>query len=201
MRIVLIGASGTIGRAVAKELSARHEIIEVGHSKGDITVDICSQESIDNLYKQVQNIDAVVFTTGKIHFSELLRMGDKEYQIGLQDKLMGQVNTTLAGIKHINDNGVFTLVSGVISRDPIRFGSSAAMVNAAVDGFVRGAALEMPRGIRINSVSPTVVTESLDKYAPYFRGYESASAARVALAFSKSVEGLQTGQVYCVNGG
>ena len=194
MRIILIGASGTIGRAVAKELSARHDIIEV-------TVDICNQASIENLYKKVQNIDAVVFTTGKVHFSELLNMSDKDYQIGLQDKLMGQVNTTLAGIKHLNDYGVFTLISCILNRDPIRFGSSAAMVNAAIDGFVRGAALEMPRGIRINSVSPTVVTESLDKYAPYFHGYESASAAKVALAFSKSVEGLQTGQVYCVNGG
>ncbi|HAU1881805.1 TPA: short chain dehydrogenase, partial [Legionella pneumophila] len=81
---------------------------------------------------------------------------------------------------------------------PILYGSSAAMVNGALDGFIKSAALEMPRGIRINGVSPTVITEAMENYGPYFRGYEPVSAARAALAYSKSIEGAQTGQVYCV---
>src|SRR5690606_7261711 len=98
----------------------------------------------------------------------------------------------------LNDNGSFTLTSGILNRDPILYGSSAAMVNGALDGFIKGAAIEMPRGIRINGVSPTVISESMESYSTYFRGYEPVSAARAALAYSKSVEGLQTGQIYCV---
>jgi NAD(P)-dependent dehydrogenase (short-subunit alcohol dehydrogenase family) len=111
---------------------------------------------------------------------------------------MGQVNLVLIGKNYINDGGSFTLTSGVVSHDPIKYGSSASMVNAAVDGFVIGAAIELTKGIRLNSVSPGVVLESMDTYGDFFRGHEPVTVARVALAFSKSVEGLLNGQVFQV---
>lgn len=198
MRIVVIGATGTIGKAIVEELSPRHHIISAGYKNGDIQVDITSKQSIDAMYKKLNNVDAVVLATGKVHFGALTDMEENDYEIGLADKLMGQVNVVLIGLQYINDNGSFTLTSGILNRDPIQYGSSAAMVNGALDGFVKSAAIEMPRGIRINCVSPTVISEALHNYAPYFRGYEPVSAARAALAYSKSIEGLQTGQVYCV---
>lgn len=155
-------------------------------------------ESIEKMYQAVGQFDAVVSTVGKVHFDELTKMTHEHYLVGLHDKLMGQVNLVIAGLRYINDGGSFTLTSGILSRDPIRYGSSAAMVNAAIDGFVVGSAIEMPRGIRINSVSPTILAESMDAYGDYFHGYETVTAARVALAYSKSVEGLQTGKVYQV---
>jgi NAD(P)-dependent dehydrogenase (short-subunit alcohol dehydrogenase family) len=116
--------------------------------------------------------------------------------VGLNSKLMGQVNCVLIGLDYMNDLGSFTLTSGILNHDPIAAGASAAMVNGAIDGFVTSAAIEMPRGIRINAVSPTVVTEALNQYGPYFRGFEPVPVQRVAHAFSKSVEGLQTGRIY-----
>ena len=111
---------------------------------------------------------------------------------------MGQVRLVLIGLKYINMGGSFTLTSGILSHDPIRLGSSAAMVNGAINSFVKTAAIEMPHHIRINAVSPTVLSESMENYAPFFRGFESVPASRVALAYSKSVEGAQTGIVYRV---
>lgn len=198
MKIIIVGGTGTIGRAVAKELGHRHEIIIAASRKCDVIVDITKKESIEKMFQTVSDVDAVIAATGKVHFDELSCMTDESYQIGLNDKLMGQVNLVLIGSRYINDYGVFTLTSGILSHDPIRFGSSASMVNAALEGFTRAAALEMPRGLRINVVSPTVITESLHNYVDYFRGFESVPAARVALAFSKSVEGAQTGRVYHV---
>lgn len=198
MKIIIIGATGTIGRAISKELGPRHEIIAAGYSHGDIKVDIRNQQSIEAMYQQVKNVDAVVLATGQVHFASLADMTEKEYAIGLNSKLMGQVNVVLAGMKYLNDRGSFTLTSGILSRDPIQYGSSASMVNGALDAFVKSAALELPRGLRINVVSPTVITESMEDYAAYFRGFESVPAARAALAYSKSVEGLQTGEVYWV---
>ena len=72
------------------------------------------------------------------------------------------------------------------------------MVNSAIEAFVRAAAVELPRGLRINAVSPNVFAESMPGYAPYFRGFEPIPVARAALAFSRSVEGAQSGQVYKV---
>lgn len=196
MKIILIGGTGTIGGAVAKILKPRHEVILVAHQHGDIQVDITNSAAIDKMYQTIGHFDALISTTGSLHFGPFEEMTDKEHQIGIQSKLMGQVNLVHKGMKFINDNGSFTLTSGVLSEDPIRFGCSASMINAAINGFVKGAAIELKRGIRINVVSPTVVTESLPKYGKFFYGYKPVAADEVALAFSKSVEGAQTGQVY-----
>lgn len=198
MKIILVGATGTVGKAVTQELEQRHTVISVGNTQGDFQVDICDRESIESLYQQIGNFDALVSATGEVYFGSLHEFTPEQYQIGLNSKLMGQVNLVLAGLKYINPHGSFTLTSGILNRDPIRFGSSAAMVNGALDAFVKGAAIEMPNGVRINAVSPTVLVESMDNYAPFFRGFEPVPASRVALAYSKSVEGAQTGVVYSV---
>ncbi|KTD83067.1 short chain dehydrogenase [Legionella waltersii] len=198
MRILVIGGTGTIGQSVAKELSLRHEVIIAAREHGEVRVDIADKNSIEMMFQTVGKVDAVVSTTGKVHFGAFHEITEAQYALGLNNKLMGQVNLVSIGLNYLNDRGSFTLTSGILNRDPIRLGSSASMVNGAIDGFVKAAAIEMPRGLRINVVSPTVVSESMDKYADFFRGFEPVSAARVALAYVKSVEGAQTGQIYCV---
>lgn len=196
MKILIVGGTGTIGKAVAKELLSSHELIIAGHKHGDIQVDITNEKSIEHMYSAAGKIDAVIATTGQVHFGALSEMTAENYQVGLQSKLMGQIKLVLLGLKYLNDAGSFTLTSGILSHDPIRYGSSASMVNGALDSFVKAAAIELPRNIRINIVSPTVLTESIDKFGEYFKGYETVPATRVALAYRKSVDGAQTGQVY-----
>lgn len=198
MKIIVIGATGTIGQAVVNELSARHDVIRAGYNNGDIQVDITCLDSIKAMYEKVKNIDAIVMTTGKTVFKPLLDFEQTDYRVGLDNKLLGQISVVQIGLKYLNDQGSFTLTSGILNRDPIRTGVSAAMVNGAIDGFVTASALEMPRGLRINAVSPTVIAEAMAAYGEYFRGYQPVPAAAAALAYSKSVEGLQTGQVYRV---
>ncbi|MNV26580.1 short chain dehydrogenase [compost metagenome] len=197
MKIILIGASGTIGSAVAKELGQRHEIIAVGKSRGQYQVDVTRSDSIHDLFKQVGKVDAIVSTTGSLHFGPLNEMTAEQFKVGLHDKLLGQVDLALIGQHYVNAGGSITLTSGILSDEPIRYGANASAVNAAIDGFVRGAAVEL-QGIRINAVSPTVLQESLASYGPYFPGFEAAPANRVALAYSRSVEGAQTGRVFRV---
>jgi len=196
MRIILIGASGTIGKAVYAELSARHEVVRVNRNSGDFQVDIADPESIDRLFGQLGAFDALVNTAGNVHFGPFEQFTAAQFDVGLRDKLMGQVNLVMQGLKHIRDGGSFTLTSGLLNDDPIREGVSAAMVNGGLEGFVHGAAIVLPRGLRINVVSPTVVEESLPAYGPYFRGTKAVPASEVALGYAKSVEGAQTGRVY-----
>lgn len=198
MKIIVVGGTGLIGKAVVKELSDRHEVISVGHTQGDAQVDITDNQSIENLFKKIGHFDALISTTGTVVFAELEQLTDVQFRVGLNDKLMGQVNLVTIGSRYIKDKGSFTLTSGILSRDPIRYGVSASMVNGALESFVKAAAIELPRNIRINCVSPTVIQEAMGEYGAYFRGYEPVSAAQAALAYSKSAEGLQTGQIYTV---
>jgi NAD(P)-dependent dehydrogenase (short-subunit alcohol dehydrogenase family) len=197
MKVLLIGATGTIGKAVRAELSQRHEVISAGRSSGDERVNIADPGSIRELYKRVGKVGAVACAAGSVHFGALADMTPELYDIGLRDKLMGQVNLVLFGRDHVNDGGSYTLITGILAQDPIRYGSSASMVNGALESFVLAAAVELAPQ-RINAISPTVLTESMGAYGAYFRGYVPVDAADVALTYARSIEGAQTGQIYSV---
>ena len=199
MRVLVVGASGIIGRAIVAELGQRHEVITAGRSSGELKMDITDGASIRKMFEEAGLVDALVSATGTVKFAPFEDMEVEDYEIGLQDKLMGQVNLVLIGRDYLSDGGSFTLTTGVLDREPIREGTSASMVNGAINAFVAAAAIEMTRGQRINVVSPGVIEEAMDAYAPYFRGFDPVPAARAALAYAKSVEGLQTGRVYPVD--
>ena len=195
MKIIVIGATGTIGKPVVAALQARHEIIKVGSKSGDHQVDIKDSVSIRKLFEKTGRFDALVACVGHVHFGDFAKLTENEVMTSLKDKLMGQVNLVLIGRDYANDNGSFTLTSGVLSHDPIRRGACASLVNGALDCFVRAAAIELPRGLRINVVSPTLLDESAVAYEDYFRGFETVPGKRVANAYVKSVEGRLNGQV------
>ncbi len=197
MKILIVGANGTIGKAVAAELSQRHEIVTAGRSSGDHRVNTADPSSVRDLFGAVGKVGAVACAAGDVHFGPLEGMTPEQFDVGLRDKLMGQVNLVLAGREVVEPGGSFTLIAGTLSRDPIRFGASASMVNGAIESFARAAAIELPNH-RINAVSPSVLAESMEAYGPYFRGFEPVSAKRVALAYARSIEGSQTGRVYYV---
>jgi NAD(P)-dependent dehydrogenase (short-subunit alcohol dehydrogenase family) len=198
MKVLVVGASGTIGRAIVAELGQRHEIIAAGRSSGEVQTDITDSTAIRSMFDRVGPVDALVSATGTVKFAPFEDMGTEDYEIGLTNKLMGQVNLVLIGRDYLSDGGSFTLTTGVTDSDPIRQGTSASMVNGAINAFVAAAAIEMTQGHRINVVSPGVIEEAMGAYAPFFRGFEPVPAARAALAYAKSVEGAQTGQVYRV---
>lgn len=193
MKIIVIGASGTVGKEVVNLLASVHEVVKVGNRSGDFQVDIASKTSIENLYKQVGKFDAVVSTAGLAKFGVLEELTDEDYSLGLTNKLMGQVNLVRIGLNYINDEGSFTLTSGVLSQHPIPGSASISMVNAAVEGFVRAAALEIKRGIRINVVSPLFATETLSAMGMDKDG--GMSAFKFAPSYKESVEGQRNGEV------
>lgn len=198
MKILLIGATGTIGRAVREELAMNHEVITAGRNGADVFVDITIPESIKEMYETVREVDAVISATGATYFGPLQDMTPENNDISIQSKLSGQINLVILGLHHISDQGSITLTSGVTMDDPIAGGASAAMACGAIRAFVQSASVEMPRGIRINNVSPTVLEESMEKYGPYFKGFIPVSASKVVQAYRKSVEGAQTGKTYTV---
>lgn len=198
MRILIVGAQGDIGKAVCAELEQRHEIVRAGRSNGDVLVDIADLSSVEAMYEQAGHVDAVISTAGDVHFGPLQDFTTETFMSGLQNKVMGQVNLVLAGIDRLADDGSFTLTSGVLDRDPIRMGAGAATANGALGGFVVGAAIEMPRGLRLNVVSPGLLDVSVPRYGAWFPGHNPVSSKRVGRAYAKSVEGAITGQVIIV---
>lgn len=197
MKIIIIGATGTIGKHVTTALAREHEIIKAGSKSGDLQLDISSIESIESFYKAAGKFDALVCVSGDGHFGPLSSMKDTDFRIGINSKLMGQVNLVLIGQHYINPKGSFTLTSGSLAEDPIILGANLSTMNGAINGFVQGAAIELENGVRINAVAPGVVEES-PAYFPYFPGHIPVAMERVTQAYVKSALGGQTGQIYKV---
>ena len=196
MKVLVIGANGNVGSAVVAELAERYEVVRAGREHGDFRVDITRDDSVEALLKAVGPLDAIILTAGGVYFGPLTTMRPADFNVGLQDKLLGQVRVALLGQHVLRDGGSITLTTGIIAQEPVRQLANGSAVNASLEGFVRAAAIELPRGVRINAVSPGMLTESKAAFGPFFPGLESVPAARVALAYVMSVEGAQTGRIY-----
>lgn len=194
MKIIIVGATGTLGKKITPVLAQRHEVIKVGRSNGDLNIDIDDTDTIEAMFKHIGSFDALVSVTGNGHFGPLQNTTDIDFRKGINSKLMGQVNLVLIGQHYINPKGSFTLTSGILAEDPVINGVNLSTVNGAINGFVTGAAVELTDGVRINAVSPGVVEDS-PGYFPYFPGHIPVTMDRVIAAYIKAVEGPLTGQV------
>ena len=193
MRILLIGATGTIGKAIAAALSRRHEVLLASRQQAPLHVDMADPASIRSLYAQVGKVGAVISAAGQARFKPLDELSDADFRFSLDNKLLGEVNVIRYGLGSVADNGSITITSGVLAHQPMRGSGAVSLVNAGLEGFARAAALEAPRGIRINVVSPPWVTETLQALGMPLQG--GLPAATVAQAYVGGVEGTATGQV------
>jgi NAD(P)-dependent dehydrogenase (short-subunit alcohol dehydrogenase family) len=194
MKIIIVGATGTMGKYLTSAFETENEIIRVAKNGGDILADITSTASIENMFKQAGPFDALISTAGVTHVGPWKTLTDKEFRKGVEGKMMGQINLVLIGQHYINPKGSFTLISGALTHDPQKNFANASAANGAVEGFVRGAAIELGNGIRINAVSPTVIEDS-PQYFPYFPGDIPVTMRQLEFGFRKAVFGANTGQI------
>jgi NAD(P)-dependent dehydrogenase (short-subunit alcohol dehydrogenase family) len=179
MKIIIVGASGTMGRHLTSVFKKDHEVVTAATKGCDISVDIASAESIDNMYKQAGAFDALVSTAGPSYVGPWKKMTEKEFRKGQH---------------YINSKGSFSLITGALTHEPQLNFANASAANGAVEAFVRAAAIELENGIRINAVSPTVI-ENSPQYFPFFPGDIPVTMQQLEYGFRKSVFGANTGQV------
>ncbi len=192
MKIIVVGATGTIGSAIVKALSGKYEVIPVTKNHEGIRVDISDPGSVKKMFEAIGRVDAVISAAGNGIFKPLSGMTDEDFDFCLKNKLMGQVNLVRYGVDHLNDNGSFTLISGVLGRKPTPGSSGFSIVNGGLEAFVRAAALEMPRGIRINIISPGWISETLQKMGQDPKA--GTPADTVAKGYIELLEGAVTGK-------
>ena len=190
MRILVIGATGTVGGAVATALSTRHEVVRASR-RSAISVDIADEASIEALYESVGLCDAVVCCAGQARRGELGKLGTDDWLTTFTNKVLAQINVVRFGVSRVRDGGSFTLTAGAYSQRPVTGVPALAMANGALESFGRAAAQDLPRGIRINVVSPPLLKET----AAAMNIDMPVTATENAAAYVRLVEGSDTGMV------
>lgn len=193
MRILLVGATGTLGGSVLEVLRERgHDVVTASRKGSDVPVDITQAGSIQEMYERVGTVDALASCAGSVPWLPFGELGRQDVLDGIGGKVLSQVELVRQGLARVT--GSFTLITGVLGRDQLRTGTVAALANGAVEAFVRAAAIELTQ--RINAVSPTIFTESADHYGDLFAGFEPVPVRRAAGGYVRSIEGHQTGRIY-----
>ena len=195
MRILIIGASGTIGKKLSPSLKFNHEIITAGRNSGDFKVDITLEQSIQNLFKQVRNIDACICAAASGPLDNFETLTETQLHKDLKGKMYGQINIVLIGQHYLNDNGCFTITTGIFADKPYKGVTGGAIISGALHSFVLSASIELPRGLRINAVSPSMVEDSVKDFGHLFPNLQPVSMERIVNAFTESVETNITGQI------
>ena len=194
MKIIAIGANGIIGQAVVNRLAQNHEVISVGHSKGDFRVDIEDKSSIESLFERVGKVDAILCMAGNGAMGAFEETTNEGFATIVRSKIMGQVNVARVGLNYLNSGGSITLTSGQAANQPMPGTAAIAMGVAAINALIAPVALELTDGKRINAVSPGMVKETMESW-----GIDSSSgvpADVVARCYQESIEGQETGRVF-----
>ncbi len=196
MKIIIVGASGRIGKEIDKALSGRHDIIRVGAHSGDLLCDYTNTDSILNMFEKVGAFDSLISVVGGDSTFKLFdNLDDDDYRFGFERKFLGQVRLIRYGESFVRDNGSFILTSGFLSHYPNSSSIATGPLNAAVDTYVRNTASLLPRGVRINVVSPAPIVEQGQER----RGL--VTAVQTAKLYVQAVESDITGQVLRAWGG
>ena len=196
MKILIVGASGKIGREIDKALSAGFEIVRVGATSGDYQCDFTSNESVIDMFEAVGIYDHLIAVVGAdSQFKKFEELNDDDYRYGFERKFLGQVRLTTHGQVNIRDKGSITLTSGFLKDYPNRFSIATGPLNSAVDTYVKNTAPLMLRGVRINVVSPAPIVE------PGREGEGLVTAAQCADYYVDAVSGDMTGKVLRAWGG
>ena len=196
MKTVVVGGAGTIGRRLVPALRARgHEVVAAGRTSGDVHVDLAVHESIEAMYRDVADVDAVVCIAAHGALDEFSTLTVDALHENMRAKFYGQADLVLTGQHHCADGASFTLTSGIFADQAWPGVTGGGVISGALHSFVLSAALELPRAMRVNAVSPTMVSDSADAFSAYFPGMRPVPMDDLVAHYLTCVEGDETGQV------
>lgn len=196
MRVLVIGGSGTIGSRLVPALVNRgHEVVVGGRTSGDVQVDITSAESIARMYERIGAIDSVVVIAASGPLDEFGTLTESALLENMRGKFFGQVNVVLIGQHHLNPGGSFTLTSGIFADQAWPGVTSGAVISGALHSFVLSAAIALPRNLRVNVISPTMVGDSVDAYSDQFPGMQPVTMDELVNDYLDCIDGHDTGRI------
>src|SRR5690606_4674507 len=80
MRVLVVGGTGTIGRAVVQALSARHEVVSGARHTGDVQAGLTLPDSVQRLLERVGEFDALISAAGAAAWKPLAELTEEDFR-------------------------------------------------------------------------------------------------------------------------
>lgn len=192
MKVIVIGSTGTIGSAVNNLLAEEHQVIGASRTC-ELAVDLQKPETLENIFKQHPDVDAILCVAGDAAFGLLDSLTDDEIRLGINNKLMGQVNLVRIARKSMKENGVIVLTTGILAQNPNPYSSMLTMINRGLEGFVEAASLDMPKSQKLHAVSPPMARETAEKLG---WGQGGVPTSEIAELYKEALASSQQGMVF-----
>ena len=162
MRTLIIGATGTIGKEIVSLSEHRGDSVISASRKSTDSIDIEDSKSMDNYFSNAPALDTIICVAGNASFGKLADMTEDQIRVGLNSKLLGQVNLVKKGIQKLNPGGTILLTGGMLAYSPWPETSNIAMVNAGLEGFVKAVAMELEDDKKVKIVHPPLIKETAE---------------------------------------
>ncbi|MCX4658153.1 short chain dehydrogenase [Streptomyces uncialis] len=196
MKIIVVGGGGTIGQRLVPALRSHgHDVVVAGRTSGDLHVDLLSHTSIEAMYREAGAVDSVVSVAAHGLLDEFAALTADALHENTRAKFFGQADLVLTGQHHCADGASFTLTSGIFADQAWPHATGGGVISGALHSFTLSAAIELPRGMRINVVSPTMVGDSTEAFSPRFPGMRPVPMDELVTHYLDCVEGTDTGRI------
>ncbi len=192
-KAIIVGSTGVIGRKVMELMAPAYEILSVNRSSGHYQLDMSDANAVEQMFKETGGFDVLIATSGYGKWGSMEEHSIRDFHEGIRSKLMGQVNLVMLGRKYANEGARFVLSSGILAQHPVEGGISLGMINAGLEAFVRGAALEM-QTMKINAVSPSFAKETME-----LMGMDSSTGVpsiEFAKLYLRAIDEGRSGNIY-----
>lgn len=157
MRIVIIGAGGTLGSALAALLDGDgHQVVAASRASG---VDLAHPEDLAAALGALAPFDALVCVGPGTPLRTFAELTPTQLATDIAGKLLGQIEALRTAVELLPAGGVVVLTGG--ARPEMVGGIGGSTVNAALEEFVEAARRELPAGVRAHVLAPGWVTESV----------------------------------------
>ncbi|WP_052848001.1 SDR family oxidoreductase [Streptomyces avicenniae] len=227
-RVVVIGGSSGIGKAVAARAAGAGARVHIGSRSADRlaqaakeidgattgVVDVRDEESLRAFFATVDGLDHLVVCPGDMAVGSVYEVSLDHVRAALDTKIVGQLLTVRHAGKKITPGGSVTLIAGAAGFKAYPDMSATAAANAGIAGMGRSLALELAP-IRVNVVVGGLIDTPLWSFLPddareglFAQTAQSSPVARVGRPddVAVSVQHLMentfvTGAVVHVDGG
>ena len=165
-KVLIIGGTKGIGRAIVSELIERHEVVCLSRNISEFTHNNYKHVKFDVLndeFPEIESLDTLIYCPGTINLKPISTLTLDDFRNDFELNVIGAVKAIK---KYLNllkksENPSILLFSTVATKLGMPYHSSVSVSKSGIDGLVKTLGAELAPKIRINAIAPTITNTDL----------------------------------------